>query len=117
MKIPDALSVPASSRLVMLPQSRFRASLLYPTLGPFYGRWPFNSETFQPMASDTYHRVRNGEQYNWQLIAFRLLGSTFRWWILPLCNGYIDPFDGPKVEEVLRVPDASNVTAVLSATG
>lgn len=115
MKQMDAQVVAAVARFILPPSSRFRASDFYPSLR-MYGRWPFNSDTFKPLPSDTYHEVRNGEEYNWPLISFRLLGSTFRWWILPLANGYIDPFDGPKVGEVIRVPDRQNVDAVLATT-
>lgn len=116
MTIEDAPSAAAASRLHLLAQSRFRASEIFPTLGPAYGRWPFNANTFRPLPSDSYHEVRNGEEYNWPLIAYRLLGSTFRWWILPLANGYIDAFTGPQVGEVIRIPDPQNVTAVLQTT-
>jgi len=113
MSTPDAVGVAASSRVQLTPYSRFRASMYYPTLGPAYGRWPFNGQTFQVLPSDQYHVVQQGEQYNWQLLAYRLLGGVQKWWVLALANNRIDAWDGPVVGETIRVPDASNVAALL----
>lgn len=111
--IEDAPSVAASARLKLPNNSRFKASEFFPSLGPAFGRWPFNTDTLQPSSSDTFHEVRAGEEYNWPLLSYRLMGSTYRWWLLALVNGYIDAFDGPQVGEILRVPSASSIAALL----
>lgn len=110
---PDKKPVKASVRLTLPRTSRFLSSKFYPELENGYGRWPYNIHTIAPAADDAYYVVAPGEEMNWGLLAYRLYGSTFLWWVLALVNGSRDAFDGrPRVREMIRVPQVSRVLGI-----
>lgn len=96
--------------------SRLRVSQFYPSLDGSSGRWPYNARSFSPHSTDVFHTVRPGEEYAWDLIAFRVYGSNFLYWVLPLANGYNDAFTGPEVGEVIRVPTLNRVLSIQQLT-
>ncbi len=100
-------------RLGLARTSRFRGTLYYPDLEASYGRWPFNKDTFEPRDTDTYYTVQSVEAYRLELLAYKLYGSAFMWWVLALVNDIRNPFTGPKTGDILRVPDISQVFTVL----
>lgn len=110
---PDKVPVKVIVKLRLPRTSRFLSSKFYPDLENGYGRWPFNVHTIAPATDDAYYVVAPGEEQNWQLLAYRLYGSTFLWWVLALVNGSRDAFDGrPRVREMIRVPQASRVLGI-----
>lgn len=102
-------------RLGLARTSRFRGTLYYPELEASYGRWPFNKDTFAPRESDVYYTVQPAEAYRLELLAHKLYGSAFFWWVLALVNDIRNPFVAPKGGDILRVPDVSQVFTVLQA--
>jgi hypothetical protein len=114
---PDKESKSVAVQLRPPRTSRYLPSRFYPDLEGAYGRWPFNLNTFKPHDSDEFYTVVPGDQMRWDLLSYRLYGSTFLWWILPLVNGSRDPLDGrPFVGEVIRVPQVSRILGVLQVT-
>ncbi len=110
---PDKVPVKVIVKLRLPRTSRFLSSKFYPDLENGYSRWPFNIHTIAPAVDDAYYVVAAGEEKNWQLLSYRLYGSTFLWWVLALVNGSRDAFDGrPRVREMIRVPQASRVLGI-----
>jgi hypothetical protein len=108
----DVKATKARSALKLGRSSRFIGSRYYQDITGF-GRWPFNYRTFRPDPTDVFHSVRLGEEYNWPLISFRLYGSAYIYWVLPLANKYHDAFKGPQIGEILRIPTLTRIIAVI----
>lgn len=96
--------------------SRFRLSKFYPSLDGATSRWPYGAKTFAPDNSDLFRPVSQGEEFRWDLISFRIYGSTFFYWVILLANTHLDPFLGPEVGEILRVPTLARVLAIQQTT-
>lgn len=109
----DVAGYLSTSRFNLPRTSRFRGTYFYPDLDTSYGRWPFNSRTFAVNDSDTYYTVQTGEEFRLDLLAYKIYGSTFLWWVLAVVNDIRNPFTAPYVGDVLRVPALTRVFTIL----
>ena|SRR5262245_48040184 len=98
---------------IWLPQSsRYRRTLFYPGLSNAFGRWAVSGWTFPPKDTDVLHLVQPEEEFRLDLIAYRLYGTAYLWWVLAVCNGIRNPFLAPVSGETLRAPPLEQVVAI-----
>jgi len=101
-----------SIQRVRLPRtSRYRTTLVYPDLGPSFGRFDHRPLDLPSHESDDYHRVILGEQFRLDLVAWKRYGTPRLWWVLALINEIRNPFVAPAVNTLLRVPTIERVVS------
>lgn len=53
---------------------------------------------------DVYHTVKANEVCRLDLISYNYYGNPLLWWVIAQANNIYDPFTGPEVNTVLRIP-------------
>lgn len=53
---------------------------------------------------DVYHTVLSNEAYRPDILANTYYNNPMLWWAILVANGIRDPFQGPTVGQVIRIP-------------
>ena len=109
----DPIGVRPTTRLQLAKGSRYKTSLLYPSLNNSFGTWPLSPKYLPTDTSDTYHTVTNGQEFRLDLISYDIYGTATLWWVIALVNEIRNPFVKPKVGDLLRVPQINRLLVLL----
>lgn len=93
--------------------SRYRSTLIYPDLGPSFGRFSLNRFSIPSSQDDAFHKVNQGERFRLDIIAWKRYDNPLFWWVLALANGIRNPFVEPDLDTILRVPSLDRIISTL----